>query len=114
MRPALATMIPGGPGLSLKTTASTTCSECPCRAVTTCKTRRCAAVGVAFYETEFFSPRSWEGQRILLHFGSAHYHADVWLNSSRPSPTMAAIFISGGRDVAACRRWRRQPADGCR
>ncbi|XP_022257427.1 beta-glucuronidase-like isoform X2 [Limulus polyphemus] len=39
-------------------------------------------VGWAWYETQFFIPTSWNAdkQRIVLYFGSAHYHACVFLN----------------------------------
>ncbi|XP_076330866.1 beta-glucuronidase-like isoform X4 [Tachypleus tridentatus] len=39
-------------------------------------------VGWAWYETQFFIPNSWntKEQRIVLYFGSAHYHASVFLN----------------------------------
>jgi len=36
--------------------------------------------GTAWYETEFQLDPGWRGRRISLRFGSAVYHARVWLN----------------------------------
>jgi beta-glucuronidase len=36
--------------------------------------------GAAWYETEFQLDPGWRGRRICLRFGSAVYHARVWLN----------------------------------
>lgn len=36
--------------------------------------------GLAWYETEFELPSSWQGGRIGLRFGSVNYLAEVWLN----------------------------------
>eukprot|EP00057_Strongylocentrotus_purpuratus_P021873 XP_011676347.1 PREDICTED: beta-glucuronidase isoform X2 [Strongylocentrotus purpuratus] len=40
-------------------------------------------VGWAWYEKEFYPPRSWSksGQRMVLRFESAHYETIVWFNS---------------------------------
>ena len=37
-------------------------------------------VGNVWYEREFIIPDSWEGQRIVLRFGSATHHAVVYLD----------------------------------
>jgi beta-glucuronidase len=37
-------------------------------------------VGEAWYERSFLCPRSWEGQRVVLRFGSATHRAEVWVN----------------------------------
>lgn len=37
-------------------------------------------LGPAWYQTTFDLPWSWQGQRIMLRFGSVNYLADVWLN----------------------------------
>ena len=39
-------------------------------------------VGVAWYETTVFVPRTWAGERVVLHFGSAHYFAQVFLDGA--------------------------------
>jgi len=36
--------------------------------------------GTAWYETEFQVDPGWRGRRLVLRFGSAVYHARVWLN----------------------------------
>jgi beta-glucuronidase len=36
--------------------------------------------GTAWYETEFQFDPGWRGRRVCLRFGSAVYHARVWLN----------------------------------
>ncbi|GIL41671.1 beta-glucuronidase [Roseiterribacter gracilis] len=36
--------------------------------------------GTSWYETELWIDAAWKGQRIHLRFGSAVYHAKVWLN----------------------------------
>ncbi|CAN7996298.1 unnamed protein product [Ixodes hexagonus] len=39
-------------------------------------------VGWAWYQTEFFAPKSWDGgERVFLRFGSVHYVAMVYLNN---------------------------------
>jgi beta-glucuronidase len=40
-------------------------------------------VGEAWYERSFVCPRGWEGQRIVLRFGSATHRAEVWVNGVR-------------------------------
>ncbi len=37
-------------------------------------------VGEAWYERSFLCPRGWEGQRVVLRFGSATHRAEVWVN----------------------------------
>lgn len=37
-------------------------------------------LGLAWYETDVFVPRSWAGERIFLRFNSANYMARVWVN----------------------------------
>jgi beta-glucuronidase len=37
-------------------------------------------VGEAWYERSFVCPRGWEGQRLVLHFGSATHRAEAWVN----------------------------------
>ena len=37
-------------------------------------------VGEAWYERSFLCPRGWDGQRIVLRFGSATHRAEVWVN----------------------------------
>ncbi|MBW8813961.1 MAG: beta-glucuronidase [Caulobacterales bacterium] len=36
--------------------------------------------GTAWYETEFHLDPAWRGRRVAVRFGSAVYHARVWLN----------------------------------
>ena len=38
--------------------------------------------GGAWYRTTFEVPREWAGRSVRLHFGSANYVADAWLNGS--------------------------------
>lgn len=33
-----------------------------------------------WYQREFSVPKSWKGQRVLLHFGAVDWMADVWVN----------------------------------
>ena len=33
-----------------------------------------------WYRREFSVPKSWRGQRVLLHFGAVDWQADVWVN----------------------------------
>ena len=35
---------------------------------------------VVWYERTFSVPSSWNGQRVLLHFGAVDWQADVWVN----------------------------------
>jgi len=37
-------------------------------------------VGWVWYETTLFAPASWQGQSVLLRFGSATHHATAWVN----------------------------------
>lgn len=36
--------------------------------------------GTVWYERKFFIPKSWDGLRVVLRFGSVHYEANVWMN----------------------------------
>src|SRR5574338_905920 len=40
-------------------------------------------VGEVWYATEVQVPASWEGQRVVLRFGSATHHAEVWVDDAR-------------------------------
>ena len=35
---------------------------------------------VLWYQRDFTVPKSWKGQRVLLHFGAVDWMADVWVN----------------------------------
>jgi beta-galactosidase/beta-glucuronidase len=35
---------------------------------------------VLWYQREFKIPKSWKGQKVLLHFGAVDWQADVWVN----------------------------------
>ena len=35
---------------------------------------------VLWYQREFKTPKSWKGQRVLLHFGAVDWQTDVWVN----------------------------------
>src|SRR5204863_8761583 len=35
-----------------------------------------------WYRRKFDVPRSWQGRRVLLHFGAVDFEAKVWLNSA--------------------------------
>ncbi|KAK3595798.1 hypothetical protein CHS0354_025436 [Potamilus streckersoni] len=37
-------------------------------------------VGWAWYDRQFYTPATWNSQRIVLRFGSAHYYTIVWVN----------------------------------
>ena len=37
-------------------------------------------IGDVWYETDFFVPRGWKNERIVLRFGSATHKAEVWVN----------------------------------
>ncbi|PVD31514.1 hypothetical protein C0Q70_06927 [Pomacea canaliculata] len=37
-------------------------------------------IGWAWYDRQFFVPEEWANQRVVLRFGSVHYHAIVWVN----------------------------------
>lgn len=39
-------------------------------------------VGYVWYEKSFIIPNSWNGQRIVLRFGSATHHATVWVDGT--------------------------------
>lgn len=39
-------------------------------------------LGLAWYQTEVWSPSAWRGQRVLLRVGSANYAAKVWVNGA--------------------------------
>lgn len=39
-------------------------------------------VGDAWYQTEVFVPRAWEGERIVLRFDAATHHAVAWLDQT--------------------------------
>ena len=40
-------------------------------------------LGDVWYLRRFFVPRSWDGRRIWLRFGSVHYRAVVWINGHK-------------------------------
>jgi beta-glucuronidase len=44
--------------------------------ITTDKTLR-DFVGWVWYEREFYVPKAWQNERVMLRFGSAHYYAMV-------------------------------------
>src|SRR5690349_20250129 len=33
-----------------------------------------------WYRRRFQIPKTWKGKRVLLHFGTVDYHANVWVN----------------------------------
>ena len=37
-------------------------------------------MGIAWYEQNTYVPKTWQGQRIFIRFGSANYAAKVWIN----------------------------------
>ncbi|MFB0515112.1 MAG: beta-glucuronidase [Candidatus Neomarinimicrobiota bacterium] len=37
-------------------------------------------MGSVWYQTHFCLPREWERKRLIVRFGSADYHAEVWVN----------------------------------
>ncbi|XP_057378859.1 beta-glucuronidase-like isoform X2 [Daphnia carinata] len=37
-------------------------------------------IGWAWYQREFFLPKSWKSQRVTIRFGSVNYYAVVWIN----------------------------------
>lgn len=39
-------------------------------------------LGLAWYQTEVWSPSAWHGQRVFLRVGSANYAAKVWVNGA--------------------------------
>ncbi len=39
-------------------------------------------LGLAWYQTEIWSPSAWRGQRVFLRVGSANYAAKVWVNGA--------------------------------
>ena len=57
-------------------------------------------VGVAWYETTAFVPRTWAGERVVLHFGSAHYYAQVFLDGA-PLVEHDGGHLPFGADVTA-------------
>lgn len=46
------------------------------------KEREKEHVGYVWYEKSFIIPNSWNGQRIVLRFGSATHHATVWVDGT--------------------------------
>ena len=42
--------------------------------------REVGAANALWYRRSFTVPASWNGERILLHFGAVDYEAEVWLN----------------------------------
>jgi beta-glucuronidase len=49
-------------------------------------------VGDAWFETRFFVPAVTKDQSLFLHFGSADYHADVWVNGQHAGRSRAAML----------------------
>lgn len=37
-------------------------------------------IGTVWYDRTFFVPRSWQGERVWIRFGSVHYESAVWIN----------------------------------
>lgn len=61
-------------------------------------------LGIAWYEQNTFVPKTWNGQKICLRFGSANYAAKVWVNG-----TLLGIHEGGHLpfvfDITALVKW---------
>ncbi|XP_076452855.1 beta-glucuronidase-like [Babylonia areolata] len=40
-------------------------------------------VGWVWYDTDFFVPKAWQDERIIMRFSSAHYYTMVWVNGQQ-------------------------------
>jgi beta-glucuronidase len=49
-------------------------------------------VGDAWFQKKFFLPAKASGQSLILHFGSADYYADVWVNGKFAGCSSAAML----------------------
>lgn len=56
---------------------------------------------VVWYERTFNVPSSWNGQRILLHFGAVDWQADVWINDIKVG-THTGGYTPFSFDITPC------------
>lgn len=56
---------------------------------------------VVWYERTFNVPSSWNGQRVLLHFGAVDWQADVWINDIKVG-THTGGYTPFSFDITPC------------
>ena len=62
--------------------------------------------GTAWYETDFHLDPGWRGRRVCLRFGSAVYHARVWLNGEYLGEHMGGVVAAICRSPSTSAAWR--------
>ena len=67
-----------------------------------------------WYQRRFSVPKSWKGQRVLLHFGAVDWRADIWINGVKagshtggytPFSLDITDALQAGENILTVRAW---------